>query len=68
MERLALLGGLLLIGCGRGSDFEDDDDETAINISNMSGQDNNNYSEVVDDHPDAPQILSADAWCDYVDC
>jgi hypothetical protein len=68
MERLTLLGGLLLAGCGFGSDFEDDDDETAINISNMAGVDNDQYTEVVDNHPDAPQILSADAWCDYVDC
>ena len=67
MEKLALLGGLLLVGCDRGSDFEDDDDETAINISNLAtGGDA--YSEEVENHPDAPQILSADAWCDYVDC
>lgn len=67
MEKLALLGGILLVGCDRGSDFEDDDDETAINISNYATG-NNEYTEEIENHPDAPQILSADLWCDYVDC
>lgn len=67
MERFALLGGLLLVGCVD-SEFEDDDDETAINISGLGAADQDNYSEVVENHPDAPQILAASAECDYVDC
>ena len=68
MEKLALLGGLFLVGCDRGSDFEDDDDETAINISNLSTSGSDAYTEEVENHPDAPEILAADLWCDYVDC
>ena len=67
MERMALMGGLLLAGCFD-SEFEDDDDETAINISNFGDNDQDPYTEVVENDPDAPQILSADLWCDYVDC
>jgi predicted Zn-dependent protease len=43
------------------------EDGAAINISNYATG-NDDYTEEIENHPDAPQIMSAELWCDYVDC
>lgn len=69
MRRLALFGGVLLLGaCGGKGIDDDDDDDDGTGGGLLDG-----YGDGADDtgfeaSPDAPRILTADVSCDYTEC